>query len=128
MNEATMLLRQINPSFLQDGRVTSQAFRPTPKDESRLSVYDGDQIHPEPAWNHFVNQPKCVSVGVMGITVTECTVLELPVRPDPTPYPEHVIIDFAAFSKNQVEKKAKQLRAKAESRNWLYQAAVNQRG
>ena len=47
MTGTTLLLRQIHPSFVQDGRVTSQAFRPTPKDESLLSVYDGDQITPE---------------------------------------------------------------------------------
>ena len=29
MNEATLLLRQIHPSFVQDKRPSSQAFRPT---------------------------------------------------------------------------------------------------
>jgi hypothetical protein len=53
MTGATFLLRQVHPSFVQAGRVTSQAFRPTPKDRSLLSVYDGDQITPEAAWIHF---------------------------------------------------------------------------
>jgi hypothetical protein len=38
LNDTTLLHRQINPSWVQQGRVTSQAFRPTPKDESKLSV------------------------------------------------------------------------------------------
>jgi hypothetical protein len=38
MTPETLLLRQIHPSFVQAGRVTSQAFRPTPKDGSLLSI------------------------------------------------------------------------------------------
>ena len=42
MTDETLLLRQVHPSFLQDGVVSSQVFRPTPKDECKLSAYDGD--------------------------------------------------------------------------------------
>lgn len=131
MTPETILLRQIHPGFIQDGRVTSQAFRPTPKDENRLSVYDGDMIEPESAWEHFISRPDCRSIGVMGVTVAECSDLELPARPDPDPeppekFPEHGVIDFSAYSKNQIEKKAKRLRAKAAARDWLYRAAANQ--
>ena len=52
MNNETLLLRQIHPSFIQAGHITSQAFRPTPKDQNKLSVYDGDQISAEDAWQH----------------------------------------------------------------------------
>jgi hypothetical protein len=44
VNDSTLLLRQIHPGFFQYGRPSSQAFRPTPKDEKMLSVYDGDMI------------------------------------------------------------------------------------
>jgi len=44
MTDETLVHRQIHPSFVQAGFPTSQAFRPTPKDESKLSVYDGDMI------------------------------------------------------------------------------------
>ncbi|MBF0611565.1 MAG: hypothetical protein G8345_14300 [Magnetococcales bacterium] len=121
MNLKTLLLRQIHPNFIQDGRVSSQAFRPTPKDEDLLSVYHGDLITPEAAWTHFNGQPKCSSVGVMGVSVAECEELALSARPDPLPFPEHAVIDFSTFSKSQIEKKAKQLRVRAEERNWLYQ-------
>lgn len=49
VNEATHLHRQVHPSWVQDGRATSQAFKPTPKDNGRLSVYDGDQMVAEKA-------------------------------------------------------------------------------
>ena len=39
MNPTTRRLRQIPPAFVQNGRVSSAAFRPTPKDVRRLSVY-----------------------------------------------------------------------------------------
>ena len=44
MTPDTLLLRQIHPSFIQYGRVTSRAFRPTAKDEFLLSVDDGDRV------------------------------------------------------------------------------------
>jgi hypothetical protein len=63
MNAQTLLLRQIHPSFVQQGRVTSQAFRPTPKDESKLSMYDGDQITPEASWRHYTVTLRFESIG-----------------------------------------------------------------
>lgn len=121
MNDRTMLLRQINPNFIQQGRVTSQAFQPTPKDGNRLSVYDGDQIAPHEAHQHYTTTFEANSVGVMGVRVQECRALELRATPDPEPFPEHAVIEFSAFSRRQKETKAKQLRARAQERGWLYQ-------
>jgi hypothetical protein len=120
MTGITLLFRQVHPSFVQAGRVTSQAFRPTPKDRSLLSVYDGDQISAEKSWTHFTNQNNCTSAGVLAVTVDECAAEALPARSDPEPFPEHVIIDFTGFSENQIEKKSKKLKAKAEARGWQY--------
>lgn len=120
MKDETLLLRQIHPSFVQDGRVTSQAFRPTPKDQNRLSVYDGDQIDAPGAWHHYTESLGHRSVGVMAVTVSECTAEALKVEPDPEPFPEHAVIDFSGFEKKAVEKKAKKLRIKAAERDWLY--------
>lgn len=64
MNPTTLLYRQVNPSWIQSGRVTSQAFKPTPKDERRLSVYDGDLITPADAWRHYTESLGFSSVGV----------------------------------------------------------------
>ena len=122
MTPQTSLLRQIHPSFIQAERVTSQAFRPTPKDESKLSADDGDQISAEAAWQRFSRQPDCQSIGVMGITVEECSQRNLPVIPDGAPYPEHVSIDFQGLANKQIEKIAKQLASQARTRGWLYQA------
>lgn len=121
MNHQTLLLRQIHPSFIQAGRITSQAFRPTPKDENKLSVYDGDQITAEAAWQHFTSNPIFRSAGVMAVTQGQCVELALEVIANGEPFPEHASIDYSAFAKSEVEKKAKVLKGYAQARGWLYQ-------
>lgn len=124
MTPDTLLLRQIHPSFIQNGRVTSQAFRPTPKDEFLLSVDDGDRVSAEAAWQRFIANPACKSIGVQAISQAECAAQELPVIEDGQPNPEHCSVDFTAFEKKAIEKKSKLLRAQAETRGWLFREAV----
>lgn len=124
MIDQTLLLRQIHPSFMQAGRITSQAFRPTPKDENKLSVYDGDQITAEASWVHFTKTPDCRSAGVMAVSTAQCVALALDVIADGVPFPEHVSIDYSGFTKSEIEKKAKVLKGCAEARGWLYQPCV----
>ena len=122
MNSETLLLRQIHPTFIQQGRVTSQAFRPTPKDEMKLSVYDGDQISPEDAFEHFTSVLQQQSVGELAVTVAECESLNLKAEPDTEPFPEHAIIDFTGLGRKQVDSKGKKLKSFADTRGWLYHA------
>mgnify|MGYP003593793447 CR=1 FL=1 len=121
MTSETLLHRQVNPSWIQAGRISSQVFRPTLKDEKLLSVYDGDLIRPENAWVHFVHVLGFRSIGVVAVTMGECQSLDLPVRPDQTYFPEHAVIDFSACSGGEIERKAKYLKVTAEARGWLYQ-------
>uniref|UniRef100_A4Y099 Uncharacterized protein n=1 Tax=Ectopseudomonas mendocina (strain ymp) TaxID=399739 RepID=A4Y099_ECTM1 len=120
MKPESLLLRQIHPSFVQEGRVTSQAFRPTPKDEFHLSVDNGDKSSAKDAWQRFINTPGCSSIGVQAVRAADCEEQELPVIEDGTPYPEHCSIDFSAEQKKSIERKAKALRTKAESIGWLH--------
>jgi hypothetical protein len=124
MTPDTLLLRQIHPSFIQDGRVTSQAFRPTPKDEFLLSVDDGNRVTAEASWQRFMTNPTCKSVGVQALSLAECKAEELPVIEDGIPHPEHCSVDFTAFDKKEIEKKSKLLRVQAETRGWLFREAV----
>ncbi|MFN3731084.1 hypothetical protein [Comamonas testosteroni] len=124
MTPDTLLLRQIHPSFIQDGRVTSQAFRPTPKDEFLLSVDDGDRVSAEASRQRFVANLACKSVGVQAVSHTECAAQALAVIEDGNPHPEHCSVDFTAFDKKTIEKKSKLLRAQAETRGWLFREAV----
>ncbi len=119
MNVTTLLLRQIHPSFIQAGRVTSQAFTPTPKDNRQPSTYDGDQISAAAAFAHYTSQLKCHSIGVYAVRVDECEELGLTVEVDPEPYPEHVVIDFGERTANEIKTVGKALREKAVTRGWL---------
>ena len=121
MNNDTHLLRQIHPSFIQLGRVTSQAFYPTPKDENKLSVYDGDQISCEEAWMHYTNDLHLHSVGTQIILHSECTEKGLSVTADPEAFKEHVLIDFTDLSNGKKKSIAKFLRNAAEKRGWCYE-------
>lgn len=123
MNDATIVYRQIHPSFVQAGTPTSQAFRPTPKDESKLSVYDGDLTTVENAFQHYVNELSLSSVGVMGLTVAECAAVSLAVCSDPDPFPEHAVINFCGLTDKDCRTKSKKLQVKAVQRGWLYRAS-----
>lgn len=121
MNDDTLLLRQVHPTFVQNGTITSQVFRPTPKDENLLSVDNGDKISTRDSFERFCEQPNCNSAGVMAVTCQECKERELEVVEDGDPYPEHCSIDYSAHSKKQVEKIAKYLKRQAQSRGWQFQ-------
>lgn len=123
MTPETLLYRQIHPSFVQNGRPTSQAFRPTPKDESKLSVYDGDKIQSQAAWEHYTGTLGRASAGVMAVTNAECVAQSLAVTADGIPYPEHCTIDFSVLAKKAVEKAAKILVESAIQRGWQYQSS-----
>lgn len=121
MKGNTPLLRQVHPSFIQNGRVSSQAFRPTPKDDKKLSVYDGDAIAASDAYEHYTTTLKQLSVGVMAVTCQECEQLELETKDNPLEnFPEHAVIDFSPYGTSATEKKAKILRKRAEERSWLF--------
>ena len=119
MNDDTLLLRQVHPSFVHDGRVTSQAFTPTPKDAKKLSVYDGDRFTPEESWRHFTGEGFS-SAGVVAVSVRECAAIELQVRSTPEVFEGHVEIDFTGITEGSLKGKAKLLRVRATERGWLY--------
>jgi len=123
MTDETLVHRQIHPSFVQAGFPTSQAFRTTPKDESKLSVYDGDMITAALAWKHYTEKLSLASVGVMGLKVSECVAESLPVVRDTKPFPEHAVIDFSGLTDKECRSKSKKLQSKAVQRDWLYRAA-----
>jgi len=127
MDQQTLLHRQVNPSFIQSGRVTSQVFRPTPKDEGMLSVSDGSKITAESAYLRFILVPQCRSKGVLSVSVEECCAQGVLPVPDPIEemehqlsQPDHCFIDFRNISSGRIDKIATQLRNYAIARGWSY--------
>jgi hypothetical protein len=125
MKNDTLLHRQINPSFVQGDSVssqafivTSQAFKPTPKDNGRLSVYNSEKFTAQKAFEHFTENYQ--SRGTLSVTVEECHNESLGVNEDNIPFDGHTSIDFHEFSGSAIDKKAKKLRNYAMARGWQY--------
>ena len=124
MNSDTLLYRMVSPSWMRSGRPTSQTFNPTPKDNGRLSVYDGDQISPQNAYEHYASLGY-KAVGVLAIAVEECASLNLTVSPDPLPgFPQHAVIDFTALSGNGIARAARALNKSANALGWQYRPSA----
>lgn len=124
MEKETLLHRQVHPLFVQANQisiqtfsVTSQVFKPTPKDEKKLSVYNGDKFNPEDAFSHYSNQGHS-SVGILSVSVGECSTEGLTASEDNNPFDGHAHIDFNGLGNNTIEKKAKILRNHALARGW----------
>ncbi len=123
MTSATHLLRQVHPNFAPAGELTSQAFFPFPKDEGKLSVYDGDQITPRESHHHYTTSLKYESIGVWGVTCEEVASVGLNVISDPLAgFVEHAVIDFGKRDEKTCRKLAKKLRAAAVERGPLFTA------
>lgn len=121
MENATILHRQIHPSFIigkqisaQVFEISSQVFTPTEKDEEKLSVYNGDKFTPQESFEHFTEEFD--SAGTVSVSVEECDHEELPSVENNDPFDGHCYIDFAELSKNQIKKKAQKLKAHAMKR------------
>ena len=57
------LFRQVHPSWIQAGKPTSQAFKPTPKDEGLLSVSRGAKTSAAAAFELHTRGKRCQSVA-----------------------------------------------------------------
>jgi hypothetical protein len=125
-----LLLRQVHPSFVRDGRPSSQAFRPTPKDAGKLSVARGSLTTAAAAFEHYTERLELPSAGTWGVTIGECREQGLHALADPlTAPPEkaedpaHAVIDFTSHSRSQAEAKGARLARKAFERGRLHPPA-----
>jgi hypothetical protein len=126
-DDEELLFRQVHPAFVRDGRPSSQAFRPTSKDEGRLSVARGLITTARVAHELYTTGLGHSSAGTWGITVAECREQTLSVLPDPlTAPPEkvadpaHAVVDFSPHSKSQREAKGARLALKAVGRGRIH--------
>jgi hypothetical protein len=126
-DDEELLLRQVHPSFVRDGRPSSQSFRPTNKDEGKLSVARGSLTTAAGAFELHTVGLELPSAGTWAVTVGECREQVLNVVPDPlTSPPEkvadptHALVDFTPHSKSQGEAKGARLARKAVERGRLH--------
>jgi len=127
IDDDEMLYRQVHPGFVRDGRPSSQAFRPTPKDDKKLSVSRSTLTTAEGAYTLFTGSRGLASAGTWGVTVGECNAQGLPALsdplnapPEPVADPAHAVVDFSSISKNQAEARGARLARTASDRGRLH--------
>lgn len=119
--DTTILQRQVHPQFIPEGKLSSQAFIPFPKDEGTPSVYDGDLITPQDSHRHYTEILKLESDSVWGVSSGEVNSAGLTCRSDALEdSPAHALIDFSTHPAKSFRKLAKKLKEKALARGCLY--------
>jgi len=133
MEDNTLLHRQVHPTWVVNNKVSSQTFEaeskmeiasltfiPSPKDEGKLSVYNGEKHSAKEAFMHYTEQG-FQSCGVVSVLVSECKEINLPCTEDNHPFDGHSYIDYTNEpSKGSIKNKAQKLKKKATDRNWTY--------
>jgi hypothetical protein len=123
VSESHLLYRQVHPAWVQDTRVSSQAFKPSKKDEDKLSVSDGTKTSPLDSYNRFVNL-KFKSSGVWAVSTLEVENAGLSAFSEPVttpePDPAHAYIDFTDLTNSQQQKAADKLAASARARGCVF--------
>jgi hypothetical protein len=94
-DESELLFRQVHPSWLNNGRPSSQTFRPSAKDEHLLSAARSAMTTAEDAFRLHTEGRKQDSVGTWGVTVDECRRQALPCFQSPTTCPPEIVADPA---------------------------------
>lgn len=124
--DTTILLRQVHPEFIPEGKLTSQAFVPFPKDEGMPSVYDGDLISPQDSHRHYTEILTLESDSVWGVSSGEVVAEGLTCRADAkADFPSHAVIDFSAHPERSFRKYAKKLKERALARGRMFPLATD---
>ena len=121
-----LVFRQVHPKHLAAGGPNSVAFRPTPKDEDKLSVDDARVVTAEASWSHFTKKLGFASAGTWAVSAGEIAeagdlrLLADPVEGQDDPAknnPAHCVIDFSnVSSEGQKRRRAQALAIKASAR------------
>jgi len=118
--EAEVLLRQVIPQWIEDGRPSSAAFSPNSGDEGSLSVDRNSIVEPKAAFEAYLAR-KRMSGGVWGLSVGECQSEDLKCYEDELPdNGAHALVHFGEASKSAQKRIGARLREKAHSRGCLY--------
>ncbi len=125
-----LLYRQVHPSFIQNERISSQAFRPNEDDERKLSVSRESLTTAKDAFTLYTEAKKLRSIGVWAVSVSESNQHDLKCFSDPleTPIsdPAHSLIDFSkAPSEQKVRQKGEKLANLARVRGRLHPQGID---
>ena len=97
---STELHRQLVADWVVNGRITSQGFVPTRKDDNKLSLAHGGIVSPAESQQLHRNRGYR-SDAVATITGSDCIQVGLMPIHDADPWPEHVSLPFAPELSNK---------------------------
>lgn len=122
-----LLWRNAHPDWIENGKLTSQAFRPTPKDQNKLSSARASKVSVENNFKEFTGDFGLASIGVWAVSVGEAGAEDIQAIYDehspstPTPcLTGHTSLDFAEISNNRAKRIGSRLRDQAEKRGVQY--------
>lgn len=122
-NADELIWRNVHPSWIDSGKVTSQAFRPTPKDTGKLSGARQEKVTADKHFHEFTTELNLVSTGIWAISVGEAQrehvrcVYDAESDSKPNPCPTgHTYLDYRVHTGGKIRKIASALRDRAEER------------
>lgn len=127
-----LLHRNVHPTFVINGRLTSSIFKPKKSDAGELSV-QRDSLAPPPEAHRRYTQPRIIngelkslsSAGTCSVSVGQCASVGLKAYADPLtdepPDDSHALVDMKNLSTSARERKAKDLIDIVGDTNWTYQ-------
>lgn len=129
-NESEVLFRQIHPSQLEaNGEPWSQCFKPSPKDEGKLSLDRSSKVKAHESFENFIANG-FESAAVFGLTVEEFSAESIECVSDPiektdslAANPAHAYADYQHHSQPKQKLIAKRLKAAAVKRGCLHSPA-----
>lgn len=121
-----LLTRQVHPSQITEGRISSRSFTPTYKDAGHLSADRESLLSPRTAYENYLQRKKLTEAGgTWGVSIQEFLSLGLASYADPTPdNSAHVLVDFTSAGDSKKQQTVGKLAyAKAKARGRLYPPA-----
>lgn len=117
-----LLMRQVHPNMMQEGRLWSGAFTPTKADSGLLSTDRDSVISPKDAYERYLKAKALTQAGgTWGVSINEFAEIGLDCYADPIQDNDaHVLVDFAAKGVEQEKGLGKLAYAKASSRGRIY--------
>jgi|SRR5215213_6793965 len=115
-----ILHRNAHPTFVIDGRVSSQLFLLKLSDQGQLSTQQNEKAEPASAYQRYTARG-FQSCGIWSVTVDECLELDLNAYDDPLDDDDsHAVIDLTVCGISQAKKIADKLANKARIRGCQY--------
>jgi len=121
-NRDELLFRQVFPGWIdEEGVLSSQAFRPSKGDKGKLSIARESLTTAEEAFKYYTTELCLSSAGTWAVTVGETLDAGLESFDEKDErVPAHGFIDFRELGRNEAERRAKRLLARAKARGRLF--------